>query len=296
MFQERIRESYEVLTPGFRRLADFIMNSTLDVAFLTATELSRRVGVDPATVVRFAQELGYSGYRELSREIKRYVRDQVTATHREVREAESTVELLRALVENANQNLQHFVTTDLQNVVAAVELLRNAPRIWFTGEFSGYDVAAFMAKQALCYGIPAEVFQPSMGETAANVLRMAEGDVLVVYAGNDPGVDAGYAIRMAHSRGVKAITLTSSGVILPARLADVTIIVPGKSPLGVPVFGTQMQVLSLIWEAVLQVRAVAAEQQQAQLRTKMEQLLTMRAETQEYEVAALADIWNQQQK
>ena len=74
MFQDRIRANYDGLTPGFRKLADFIMNSTLDVAFLTATELSRRVGVDPATVVRFAQELGYSGFRELSIEIKRYVR------------------------------------------------------------------------------------------------------------------------------------------------------------------------------------------------------------------------------
>ena len=49
----------------------------MDVGFLTATELARRVGVDPATVVRFSQELGYSGYRELSREIKRYINRQL---------------------------------------------------------------------------------------------------------------------------------------------------------------------------------------------------------------------------
>ena len=45
--------------------------------------------VDPATVVRFAQELEYSGYRELSREIKHYVRDQVTSTYRKAGEATS---------------------------------------------------------------------------------------------------------------------------------------------------------------------------------------------------------------
>ena len=74
MFKERIRKYYDALTPGFRKLADFIMQNTLDAAFLTASELARRVDVDPATVVRFSQEIGYSGYRELSREIKRYVR------------------------------------------------------------------------------------------------------------------------------------------------------------------------------------------------------------------------------
>ena len=69
MFQDRIREYYDNLTPGFRRLADFLLNYTLDAAFLTASELARRVKVDPATVVRFSQDIGYSGYRELSREI-----------------------------------------------------------------------------------------------------------------------------------------------------------------------------------------------------------------------------------
>jgi DNA-binding MurR/RpiR family transcriptional regulator len=130
MFQERIRKNYESLTPGFRKLADFIMTSTLDAAFLTATELSRRVDVDPATVVRFAQELGYSGYRELSREIKHYVRDQVTATYRKGEEAGTVEQLLMSLVDNSQQNFQYFITTDMAKLVTAVEALAEVNHIW----------------------------------------------------------------------------------------------------------------------------------------------------------------------
>ncbi len=85
-------------------------------------------------MVRFAQELGYSGFRELSREIKRYVRDRVTASYRKVQQAGSTEEVLQGLVENARQNIEYFVTTDLASIVNALEALRKANTIWCTGE------------------------------------------------------------------------------------------------------------------------------------------------------------------
>ena len=286
MFQDRIRENYENLTPGFRKLADFIMNSTLDAAFLTATELSRRVGVDPATVVRFAQELGYSGYRELSREVKHYVRDQVTATYRKAGEAESVEALLHSLVENAEQNMQHFVTTDLANVVKAVAILKSTPHIWFTGEFTGYDLAAFMTKKFKAYGVPASLFYPGMNETASVLPQMQPGEALVTFVGNEPNLDTGYAIHMAREKGVTTIAVTSSGVALPARKAELTVIVPGKSPIGVPTFGALMQVASLIWEAVMKERVEAASEKMEDLQSNMEALLQLRASTPEYEVTS----------
>lgn len=285
MFQDRIRENYENLTPGFRKLADFIMNSTLDAAFLTATELSRRVGVDPATVVRFAQELGYSGYRELSREVKHYVRDQVTASYRRAGEAESVETLLHSLIDNAEQNVQHFVTTDLANVVKAVEILRAAPRIWFTGEFTGYEMAVFMAKKFNAYGVPAGAFYPGMNETASVLPAMQPGEALVTFVGTEPSLDTGYAVHMAREKGVKTIAVTNSGVALPARKADLTVIVPGKSPIGIPSFGALMQVASLIWEAVMKERVAAADEKMADLQANLETLLQLRAATPEYEVA-----------
>lgn len=293
MFKERIRENYDELTPGFRKLADFIMNNTLDVAFLTATELSRRVGVDPATVVRFAQELGYSGFRELSREIKRYVRDRVTSSYRKVGEAENTEEMLRGLVENTNQNIEHFVTTDLASVVEAVEVLKGASRIWCTGEFGGYDIAAFLSKQFSMYGVAATAFEPSMASTSTTLNQMQEGEVLLTFAGNDSSVDTGYAVQLAREKGLSTITITGSGVTLPAREADITVIVPYKTPVGVPSFGALLMVVSLIWEAVMEAQQAETKEKQQELYETMSKLLTLRAETPEYEVAAPQNIWSE---
>ncbi|NBD35327.1 MAG: hypothetical protein GVY30_04940 [Chloroflexi bacterium] len=281
LFKERIRENYDELTPGFRKLADFIMNNTLDVAFLTATRLSRRVGVDPATVVRFSQDLGYSGYRELSLEIKSYVRDQVTSTYREVEAAGGVEALLRALTENAEQNMQHFVATDMVSLVHAVEALKDASHIWVTGEFGGYDLANFMAKKFKSHGVSASVFHPGMSETASALSQMKEGEVLLTIGESKPSLDAGYAVKMAREKGLMTITLSCSGIILPAREAEITIIAPCKSPADVVSFGPLMQVLSLMWEAVIEEHAAGAKGVDED---NLSHLLKLRAETPEYEV------------
>ncbi|HDQ34887.1 MAG TPA: MurR/RpiR family transcriptional regulator [Chloroflexi bacterium] len=285
MFQERIRENYDQLTPGFRKLGDFITTHTLDAAFLTATELSRRVGVDPATVVRFAQELGYSGYRELSREIKRYVRDQVTATYRMAAESGTLAELLHALVDNSNQNMQHFVSTGLSLVAEAVNMLSEASKIWIVGEYSDYAIAEFLAKSLNNLGLNTETIHPSMRETAGAVAKMQEGELLFALANSGPSVDTGYAVKLAKEKNIRTICLTGAGVVLAAREADLTITAPVSTPANVPSFGTIMQVITLIWEALAKQLADQADPVMQATQENMGKILNLRAETPEYEVA-----------
>ncbi len=285
LFQERIRENYEKLTPGFRKLADFIVTNTLDAAFLTATELSRRVEVDPATVVRFAQDLGYTGYRELSREIKRYVRDQVTESYQMSEEASSIVDLLRALAETSQQNFQHFTTTELPHVAQIVEHMLNTPQIWLTGEYSDYALAEFMAKNLGNLNLKATAFSPDMRESAAIITQMREGDVLLALATCGPSLDTGYVVRLAREKGVKTVCLSSSGVVLAAREASLNLSVPVKSPASVPSFAVTMNVLALIWEALAKYRAEQTGIAYATAQEYMGRLLEMRAATPSYEVA-----------
>ncbi|HMR64756.1 MAG TPA: RpiR family transcriptional regulator, partial [Anaerolineae bacterium] len=46
-------------------MAHFILNSPQETINLTITELGARVGVSEASIVRFAQALGYSGFHAL---------------------------------------------------------------------------------------------------------------------------------------------------------------------------------------------------------------------------------------
>jgi len=52
-----------------RLIAEYVLEHLTTVPFLSVPELSRRVGVSEATVVRFAQRLGYPGFSELKMEL-----------------------------------------------------------------------------------------------------------------------------------------------------------------------------------------------------------------------------------
>ena len=77
MFRERITRNYQSLSPSFKKIADFILTSHQRVAFLSASRLAKHLGVDVATVTRFAQQLGYDGYTQLIREIQEKVLEEM---------------------------------------------------------------------------------------------------------------------------------------------------------------------------------------------------------------------------
>ena len=285
MFQNRIREYYDNLTPGFRRLADFLLNYTLDAAFLTASELARRVKVDPATVVRFSQDIGYSGYRELSREIKRYVRDQVTSTYRQTEETKTEAGILNAIFDNTKQQLEHFRTTETPNLAKAVSMLKDASHVWITGEFTSYDLATFLAKSWYpTVGIPASSFHPGIAETATAVVNMRPDHALLTIAFGIPGLDTGYAIQQAKAKGLKTICICNSGTLLPAREADLTIVIPTVSPVSIASFTTTLIVVGAIWEALTASDVQLTADSFTSVHTYMGEVLNLRTQSKAYEI------------
>ena len=66
-YEERIRHERPEMSKSFARLADFLLDSYVEAAFMTASELAHSLNLDAATVVRFSQHLGYTGFPKLQR-------------------------------------------------------------------------------------------------------------------------------------------------------------------------------------------------------------------------------------
>ena len=64
------------------RIADLILHSPREAAFMTATELASAAGVSEATVIRFAYFLGFSGYHALRDAVKEMLMDHLSTLER----------------------------------------------------------------------------------------------------------------------------------------------------------------------------------------------------------------------
>ena len=76
-FKDRVSEARQKgFTPSFNKVAEYIENNMLNAALSTASILARANDVDPATVVRMSQRLGYRGYPELRAELAASIVEQ----------------------------------------------------------------------------------------------------------------------------------------------------------------------------------------------------------------------------
>jgi DNA-binding MurR/RpiR family transcriptional regulator len=107
-FKERVSEARKKgFTPSFNRVAEYIENNMLSAALSTASQLAQANDVDPATVVRMSQRLGYRGYPELRAELAANIVDQtdiITGT-----ELLPLLEGRRAALEEEKEYIQDMI-------------------------------------------------------------------------------------------------------------------------------------------------------------------------------------------
>jgi len=99
-----------------------------------------------------------------------------------------------------------------------------------------------------------------------------------------PGVDVGYALNQAKEKGVKALCISGSGVALPAREADLTVLVPMQSPLDISSYSAALTIIAVIWESIAGKRTEKATASKAALEEQMKKFLELRADTAHYDV------------
>lgn len=77
-FFDRLEHNYINLTEKQKKLADYIRINYRTVVFLACVPLAKEVGVSEATVVRFANALGYEGFTEMINHIREYMKNEIT--------------------------------------------------------------------------------------------------------------------------------------------------------------------------------------------------------------------------
>ena len=78
----RIESLMPKLSKGQKLIANYIQTEYGKAAFMTAARLGETVGVSESTVVRFATELGYSGYPAMQKALQEIIRGKLTSVQR----------------------------------------------------------------------------------------------------------------------------------------------------------------------------------------------------------------------
>ena len=219
---DTIAENYQQFSKGQKRIAEYIMHSYDDAAFMTAARLGETVGVSESTVVRFAYAIGLDGYPALQEELQELIRHRLTSVQR-IRLAASIPQ---------NDILRRVLTDDINNIRATIDMIDNesfrcaidavlgARRIYVLGIRSAMSLAQFMTYY-LDYVCDNVMFvNGAVQDIYERMVRLGPEDVCIGISFPRYSVRTIDAMRYAKSRGATVIALTDVPNSPSTRYAD----------------------------------------------------------------------------
>ncbi|WP_104129694.1 MurR/RpiR family transcriptional regulator [Cryobacterium sp. N21] len=256
-------------TPSHRRVAEVVLKNQQLASYSEIAEISERAGVNPSTVVRFAQALGFKGWPELQQELR--VRYLATLTSEETLRAHPSSTLPSAVHDAIHQdiaNLQQTIDSiEITDSEAAIEALASAGRILVVGMGSFSAPASVLAHLGSVMGYPISFEGRGGPHLATAMTTLTADDVLVVCNVWRPIRDVLAAAEAAKHTGTTVIAITDMRRGKLAAAADLPLIVPSE---GVSFLQSATAATSVVYGLLSGMEAARPERSRAALRRTQE--------------------------
>ncbi len=227
MYIERIRAAQGVLSPGYRRIADFLLDHYRDAAFMTAAEVGKASFVDTTLVVRFAQRLGYPGYPELISEVRERVKQDLRVIYMPADGDRNPAAMVQRTLTEDRNNLEYMrLHLDAQAIDRVVRLLSTARRIHVTGEGSSWNIAEAFVTRLTYMGIAAYTMPADPVGQAGSAALLEPVDLVIVLAATDLTPRMSNLLDIVRTIGVTTVAIVGSPANRAASAADIVLHAP----------------------------------------------------------------------
>ena len=229
--KEAIAARYPGLSRQLQKIARFALEYPQDVALETVASLAARAEVQPSSMVRFAQALGYEGFSGMQQVFRTHLvagggsyRERIEQLRHQGRSASGDpAGVLADFVDEgitALEQLREHVS--FAALSEAVDLLRAARDIYLLAERRAFPVAFYLYYALRRLETRAHLVDGVGGTLAQQVGTATHEDVVLAVSFPPYSPDVAAAFAEAHQRGAATLAITDSPVSplgLEARLA-----------------------------------------------------------------------------
>lgn len=224
-----MKEKYKTMSKGQKLLANYTMENYPKVAFMTASRLGDTVGVSESTVVRFANALGFSGYPKFQDALQELIKTKLTTVERvEMANRDYSTDskvlenVLKADIDNIKETLD---TLEQKSYEKSVNTIISAKKLYIMGLRSSIYVAKYLGYYLNYILDDVIIVRMDMGEPVEQMIKLGEGDVLIVISFPRYSKKTLQVAEFAKERGAKVIALTDSYNAPTAKVSDVILTV-----------------------------------------------------------------------
>lgn len=202
------------LPKRLRQCADYVTQNPDRVAVSTVAEFAQAAGVQPSAVMRFCQELGFSGFSQMQRlfreEYSRKWPDYATRLQNLRRTGgDGPAALVAEFVEAGRTSLENLTNTvDVAMLERAVDILAASPLIHLVGYRRAFPVASYLAYALEKMGVPC-ILHTAVGHLPSRP-ALRPGDVVLAITFAPYSAETVAFAEAARAGGHEVVALTDS--------------------------------------------------------------------------------------
>jgi len=182
-FDSLLAEKKNGLTAAQQRALKYITENNEETIFLTASALSRRIGVSEATIVRLAQNLGFDGYRGMQRMLRESFQDRLSTDVRlkqTVEHAKTDEDVLMKVMQEDIRNItQTLESISIETFHQAVTEMATARKIFVIGLKGSHSTAVVLARYLGFLREGIHLLKPEFGDIWDSFHEVGEKDLVV---------------------------------------------------------------------------------------------------------------------
>lgn len=230
-----IHDRYDDMSKSYQRIALYLTQNPNDVAVLSVNAIGAKCGIHASSFVRYAQSLGYKGFKELQAVFQRRLSTAAPGFDARVRALEAELggakegELgfLADLVTRDVASLQDLLSNmQASDLVAAAELMEKADTIYLIGQLRSAPVVELLRYVLTMLGKRTVLLDPG-GGLATHMAKVSRPtDLLFVVSFRFYATEVVNVAEETAGRGVPIVAITDSTLSPYAKLAKVLFAVP----------------------------------------------------------------------
>lgn len=228
------------LTKTQKMIAKYVLDNSTDACFMTSTEIAQKLGVSESSVIRFSRSLGYDGFMDFQKNLRKDYQDKVLSISSSITvpsqriakraKLDSSSDYIHQHFKNAARNLENvFVNNSISAFEEAADIVIRSRHKYVAASRGNSSLGNYFLLY-LKHMVPNVEYTNSTAISSIDhMCNMTKEDCLIIFSFPRYSSMDKLSARLAQEVGAKIILVTDKPSALLSQYATVLLTAPVDS-------------------------------------------------------------------
>lgn len=251
---QRIQHDFPGMTRQFQVGARYLIDFPREIPIASMRQVAGQAGVQPATLVRLAQSLGYDGWnplKELFAQSLRQTPKRYAEQARKVIRSKNARDVLGKAVAMQTHNMSLLEDTNASRLPIAVDILSRARQVYVAGFRASFGAAFTFQYLYRLFRPTVSMLRGDAGSLEMELRAIGKGDAVAIIGFAPYSRESLRVVQAARQAGSRVLAICDSIVAPIALDADCVLVFPTETPSFFPSSAAAVALTEILIEQLL---------------------------------------------